>query len=347
MIAAGEVNRLFVERAKEALPVKASLIPFGEMGSHPHPTVLPWGWNPSLRRKLALGGADPRLLPSPEELERLRGYSSRRHAVEMLAELQGQIREGNFCGESHFFTDAGSAEEWLQSVPGNKVLKMPLSGSGKGLVWILGEITDKQSDWCRRVVREQGGVATERVLDKVRDFAMEFYLHEGMARFAGYSLFAAAASGAYTGNELLSDARIEEELGRFVETGLLHRIREVLARKLAARFPLYTGYAGVDMMVCGAQGGYSLQPCVEINMRMNMGMVARIFHDRYLLPAGEGKFAVGYWKKAGGALAFHEKMQRESPLEVKDGKILSGYLPLTPVAETTGYVAYATVTPQE
>jgi len=89
---------------------------------------------------------------------------------------------------------------------------MPLSGSGKGLMWILGDMTDKQTDWCRRVIRQQGGVVAEPVLRKVLDFAMEFYLDGGACRFAGYSLFHAADSGAYGGNELLSDSRIEEKL---------------------------------------------------------------------------------------------------------------------------------------
>jgi hypothetical protein len=103
---------------------------------------------------------------------------------------------------------------------------------------------------------------------------MEFYLHEGTVCFVGYSMFSAAASGAYMGNELLSDTRIEEKLGSYVSIELLHRLRNSLSEKLSSRFPLYTGYAGVDMMVCETPGGYCLQPCVEINIRMNMGMVS-------------------------------------------------------------------------
>jgi len=280
-------------------------------------------------------------LPSAKELIRLRSYSNRLHAVEILRELQTE--EEIFCGESRFFTDTEELYAWLQSISGNKVLKMPLSGSGKGLIWILGEITDKQRDWCRRIVREQGGVVAEPVLTKVQDFAMEFYLHEGTVCFVGYSMFSAAASGAYTGNELLSDTRIEEKLTNFISVELLRRLRNSLIEKLSGRFPLYTGYAGVDMMVCETLGGYCLQPCVEINMRMNMGIVARIFHNRYMYPDAEGKFVVDYFKKPEGALLFHEKMQRESPLKVENGKILSGYLSLTPVTKTTGYIAYVSV----
>lgn len=345
VIAGGELNLPFLETIKEILSVKVSLVSFSDIALCPHREVFPWGWNPALRKKLILSGVSRELLPSPEDLIRLRRYSSRLHAVEILRELQveAQTGAGSFCGESHFFTDPEKLFAWLKSLSGNKVLKMPLSGSGKGLIWILGGITDKQQDWCLRVIREQGGVVAEPMLHKVQDFAMEFYLQEGKALFAGYSLFTAAASGAYMGNELLSDARIEEKLSSLVSIELLHRLRNSLSEKLSSRFPLYTGYAGVDMMVCETPGGYRIQPCVEINMRMNMGMVAHIFHERYMHSAAEGKFVVDYFKNPGNALFFHEKMQRESPLKVENGKILSGYLSLTPVTKSTGYIAYVNV----
>ncbi|MEA4916631.1 hypothetical protein [Proteiniphilum sp.] len=341
VIASGELNQSYLEIVRKVLPVEASLISFSDIALYPSRKIVPWGWNPTLRRKLISYGVDERALVSPEDLMRLRNYSSRRHAVEILQELQTE--ETGCCGESRFFTDTDELYVWLQSVPGNKVLKMPLSGSGKGLIWILGEITDKQCDWCRRVVREQGGVVAEPMLAKMQDFAMEFYLHEGEARFTGYSMFNTAASGAYIGNELLSDARIEEKLCKYMPIELLHRLRKSLAEKLSRRFLLYTGYAGVDMMACETSGGYCIQPCVETNMRMNMGMAARIFYDRYVHPGAEGRFVVDYFKKLESALSFHEKMQRESPLMVENEKILSGYLSLTPVTRTTNYIAYVNV----
>jgi hypothetical protein len=343
VIAEGEANRSFLDAVGEVLPVQASLVSYSDIALYPHRQIIPWGWNPALRRKLMSYGAEA--LPPPEELARLRACSNRLHAVEILRELKS---EGDgFCGESRFFIDTEELYAWLQSVPGDKVLKMPLSGSGKGLIWILGEITGKQRDRCRRIVREQGGIVAEPVLPKKQDFAMEFHLHGGEVRFAGYSLFSAAASGAYTGNALLSDARIEAELCKYVPEGLLQQLRVSLAEKLSRRFPFYGGYAGVDMMICETSGGYCVQPCVEINMRMNMGMAARIFYERYMHAGAEGKFAVDYCKKPGSALSFHEKMQRESPLVVRNGKILSGYLSLTPVTETTGYLIYANVAQTE
>lgn len=341
VLAEGEQHRLHLEAVRQSLPITSSLLSHKEINNHTHQPIIPWGWNPALRRRLLSYGAQEEQLPSLEELYSLRDYSNRKHAVRILRELQ--VEEPACCGESHYFTSMEDLLMYLQSFSGDKFLKMPLSGSGKGLIRILKAITDKQTDWCRRVIREQEGVVAEPVLNKVVDFAMEYYLEEGKARFTGYSLFRAAASGAYLGNELLSDAHIMERLTAYIPSELLDSLRESLKTKLAASFPHYTGYAGVDMMICQTGEGYSVQPCVEINMRMNMGMVARLFHDRFIECDGEGRFTIGYFKKPGSALLLHQEMQRESPLRVVDGKIVSGYLSLTPVVADTRYTAYISV----
>lgn len=341
VIAEGKENRSFLDAIKEVLPVSSELMSFAEIALHPREKIIPWGWNPALCKKLQSLGASEEQIPTMEELRRLRAYANRQNAVQLLRELKAE--EPGFCGESHYFTRVEELLDFLQSTPGDKVLKMPLSGSGKGLMWILGVITDKQVDWCRRMIREQGGVVAEPALCKVQDFAMEFHLHAGQVRFTGYSLFRTAAPGAYTGNELLSDSRIEEKLSAYIPVALLHRLREALLAKLAACFPLYTGYAGVDMMICETAEGYRIQPCVEINLRMNMGMVARRFQDRFMEVDGQGRFTVDYFRKPEGALLFHQKMQQESPLTVESGKIVSGYLSLTPVTADTRYTAYIVV----
>ncbi len=341
VIAEGELNRSFVDAIKKIFPVSSDLIPFSDICLHPGEEIIPWGWSPALRKKLLAQGAAEQQIPTIEDLRRLREYSNRQNAVLLLRDLKAG--EVEFCGESYFFTNMEELLAYQHSTPGNKVLKMPLSGSGKGLIWILGEITDKQVDWCRRVIRLQGGVVAEPVLSKIQDFAMEFYIDRGKASFVGYSIFGSTASGAYKGNELLSDRRIEEKLSANISFTLMQQLRETLLVKLAGYFPLYTGYAGVDMMICETAGGYRVQPCVEINMRMNMGVAAHLFYDSFVNSSSEGKFVVDYFKKQGSALSFHEKMQRESPLQVTGGKILSGYLSLTPVAADSRYTAYVVV----
>ena len=342
VVAEDRVNRLYLEAVQRLFPdVSSSLFSYGEIADLAHHTIVPWGWNPALRKRLLLQGVQEDRLPSIKLLGQLRDYSNRKHAVRMLAELQHE--EANFYGASHHFSSLDNLLVYLDSFEGDKMLKMPISGSGKGLIRVLGRITDKQTDWCRRVMHAQGGVVAEPLLEKAVDFAMEFYLDAGRARFAGYSLFHTADSGAYLGNELISDRKVLEKLSKYVPIPLMQELQGSLLNKLAVAFPHYTGYAGVDMMICETEQGYRVQPCVEINMRINMGVVARIFHSRFMRENDEGLFRVDYFKKRGGAWQHHLKMSEEHPPIIEQGRITSGYLALTPITEATRYAAYVLV----
>lgn len=341
IVAEGDENNRFLQSIQHLFTINASLIPFSEIGRVLTGKIVPWGWNPLLRKKLSEVNVREEDLPSLETLKRVREYSGRQYAVKMLRELSAA--SDFFCGESHFFTTLENVLLFLDSQSGNCVLKMPNSGSGKGLIWILGSITDKQIDWVKRVLKIQGGVVAEPVLNKARDFAMEFYADNGNIRFAGYSLFRSAASGAYLGNELISNENIEETLSQYIPVDILSQVQWLLLKKLSHYFPRYTGYLGVDMMVCETADGYFLQPCVEINMRMNMGMVARIFYDRFVSPKSTGSYTVDFFEKQGESLAHHQKMTTLCPLVIEDGKIKSGYLNLTPVVQDTNYKVWVEI----
>ncbi len=360
VIAEGDHNRLYLEKIKDLFNISCQLISLETISSYPEEKILPWGWSPALKRILIKHGANEQQMPNMEQLKQLRQYSDRKNAVEVLRELQvdfsnqhvikSSINIGNsktLCGESYYFDNLDELLKYLNSTPGDKALKMPISGSGRGLIWILGDITDKQTDWSRRVIREQGGIVAEPKLNKVRDFALEFYIDKGLVSFTGYSLFKSASSGSYIGNELMSDNQIEQRLSEYVSINIIHYLRDSLHDKLSARFTDYTGYLGVDMMICknsdSIQITNSVQPCVEINMRMNMGVVAHTFYKRFVKPNAEGIFKIKYFKRPGSALSFHKKKQRESMLNVANNKIESGYLALTPVTNNTHYIAYVII----
>ena len=188
----------------------------------------------------------------------------------------------------------------------------------------------------------------EPVFDRVLDFALEFEIRSGNIEFIGYSLFKTASSGAYSGNYLISDGAIEQRLSSYIPISLLHHVRELVQQNLSSRFFDYSGYVGVDMMICrdinDSVVEYKIHPCVEINLRMNMGIVSQIIYNNFIEPGSEGCYSVEYFKKEASALVFHEKMQREKPLIIENGKVVSGYLALTPVTPATHYVAFVLCT---
>ena len=338
IIAEGDLNSKLLSELKEVLPINSSLISYAQIGDYPHCKVKPWGWNPSIRKELIQLGINEQLLPSLKDIELLRNYSSRQNAVKLLEELK--LFNSKFCGESFCYTDINQLLSYLSRTKGDQVLKMPYSGSGKGIVWLKGAITDKQTDWCRRVIKMQGGVVVEPALNKVQDFAMEFEMTNSDIQFLGYSLFRSAPSGAYLGNVLLSDEEIENKLSTYIERSQLLELKDILKAKLSNCFPSYRGYFGVDMMVCKTdEAFYQIQPCVEVNMRMNMGIVAHRINERFVYPKSTGIFSNIFFKKEGEAQSNSLTMQAEHPLVIKDGKIKRGYLSLTPVDEHTQYTA--------
>ena len=347
VLAPSAYNLDYVKKIQELLGLSVDLITEPELAIEQDLDIRPWGWDVALRKRLSVLGVDEVLLPSMGQLNDLREYSHRSKAVALLPELQ--LNEC-FCGESYYLK---TPEEWKRFVEGRKecLLKAPLSGSGKGLNWCKGIFTSFISGWCTRVAASQGGVIAEPIYNKVEDFAMEFYSDgAGELTFVGYSLFHTGKSGMYEGNRLLSNGAIRKQLAQYVPLEALMDLENCLKYRLSALVgTVYKGYLGVDMMICrfpeNEKPVFRIHPCVEINLRMNMGVIARFLHDRYVRPGSTGRFVIDYHPSEGEALQEHERMSATYPLEIREGRVYSGYLPLVPVHKRSCYRAWIWVTP--
>ena len=224
------------------------------------------------------------------------------------------------------------------------VIKVPWSGSGKGIMWGKGKVERPLEQFYKGIIKRQGGVVCENFLDAVIEFAMEFHYESGNVSFAGYSLFT-TSNAAYSGNIIATDSDIENFLTSYISKVSLLSVKEnlsVILKELLAGSN-YRGYLGVDMMIYNDKGNIRLNPCMELNLRMNMGMVSRLFYDSYVLPGKVGRYNVSFYKNKGEALAVHEKMKQEHLLRLCDGRIESGYLSLAPVTSETSYIAYVII----
>lgn len=306
--------------------------------------IRPWGWSPALVHMLSAGGADIFFLPDSASLDKIRYLSGRQRCVEVLSQLSSV---DGVCGETFCCSKLEEVRMHLEA-NGSLILKAPWSGSGRGLYRVCRQSWNANVEgWISRILRTQGCVMAEPIYNKVCDFAMEFYSSpEGTVSFAGYSLFETDDFGNYKQNILMCDSGIEEHLLSFgIQTATLHDVRERLLEIFSGMVSgYYTGYFGVDMMICSQNGDILVHPCVEINMRMNMGVVSRIIFDRYLCPSSRGKFVVEHYNSDGEAVLSHQKMSSSMPLVVDtSGRIKSGYLTLTPLQSVTRYHAYVIV----
>ncbi len=345
VLAPSAYNADFLKRMCGIFPLQVHLATEPELPDYAQAEVVPWGWNPSIRRYLLKGGISEGSLPAPRLIAEYRVLSSRLQAVAVARRMADRHSEDT-CGGHCIMKSITDCERTVNEMPAC-LLKTPWSGSGKGLNWCLHGFTKPVSNWCERVLREQGCLTAEPIYNKVEDFALEFYSNgQGEVLFAGYSMFSTNEHGAYTGNLLASDGQIEERLGNYLPLEKLVGIRESLHAELASIYGnTYTGYLGVDMMICRREegDGYLVHPCVEINMRMNMGVVARLFYDRFVASGSSGYFNVEYFPDNEALRARHEQDVRDNPLIVDNGKLVSGYLPLVPVTGKSRYRAYVRI----
>lgn len=242
---------------------------------------LPMGWSLATKTRFAQAGIVDAHLPSEEQLALWRTLSSRRFAtsyIHQLILLSDESISRCFVGEKmHFY-------EQLDDVLFPAVFKSPWSSSGRG-VFVAKQYDEATRKRLEGYLSSQGGFLSDSFYaDKKLDFAFEYELKsDGTVAFVGYSVFEAGIDGNYGGNYVAS----QDDLRRMILSALVpdipvsvldelrdlhsHLLRQTLGDK-------YTGYVGIDMMVVKDAGRVKIHPCVEINLRMNMGIIAiRLF----------------------------------------------------------------------
>ena len=242
-----------------------------------------------------------------------------------------------------YYSSVEDIDNLLHDSNDRYLAKAPFSSSGRGLLWLpQNELTRTEKQILHGIIKKQRKVSIERVLDKKLDFAMEFFSDgDSNVSFEGYSLFYTNSKGGYTGNFIGSQQEIEDKISSFVNTKELELIKDTLITILRQEVSsFYKGCIGVDMMVYEYKDIYLIHPCLEINMRYNMGYLAACFSNKYLHPNSRGIFRLEFRAKNGVVLEMHNEMQKQHPSVFSDHKLAKGYLSLCPVNETSNYWAY-------
>lgn len=118
-------------------------------------------------------------------------------------------------------------------------------------------------------------MTVEPHLHRLRDFATLFHCQGGEVTYRGLSLFATDAAGNYSGNIVASRQVLRDMLGIDLDLTV-----ERLKRALKECIEGYAGWVGVDMMEHRlADGTRAIAPCIEVNLRMTMGVAALFAAD--------------------------------------------------------------------
>lgn len=298
----------------------------------------PWGWSPRMFFLL-------QHLNAGKWKKEWKELYSRRTAGNCLQSL---CKELPFIEKEVLPLECQNLSELAKATQdGIFLVKAPWSSSGRGLLRINREgLTVKSKEWLRGMLKKQGYLMVEKEQKRLVDFAMEFYVEKQSVKFIGLSCFTTGSKGEYMGNYLGNQRELETRLTAWIERGKLERVKTELIRVLQAKIASagYSGYLGVDMMIYrNSAGEDKIQPCLEINLRYTMGILALFLSERFVAEGSEGLFRIVHHTSDGEALQWHNTEVKQFPL-VCDGKqIVEGYAALTPVLPDTRFIAYMKV----
>lgn len=242
--------------------------------------------------------------------------------------------------------------------------------SGGGMLSLSSSLKKVES-WANALIRRHGYLTAEPYYNKVQDFAMEFIADATGCHFIGYSYFITDGHGRYIASRLMSDAKAEDLLCTYVPRKALHKIRQwmilhhtdiIPSEWDTTRHPLPFG---IDMMIVRESqqstvnslqsmvnhpdgnsefriqnSKFTIHPCVEINLRMNMGIIAHEIYRHHLTPDAEGMFRIARFPDNTSLRAFHDEQTSLHPTTYRDNRLASGYKAITPINAGTTHLAY-------
>ena len=231
-------------------------------------SLRPWGWNRSIRQFLLDAIGKHRSIPSELQVNHLRELSHRRTTIAFHNELSDIVDN-----EIQPPVELCSVEEAMAAYNSSRNLffKAPWSSSGRGIL-LTDDLEPRHVEpWLQGIISRQGSVMMEKAYPKVLDFATEWLIENGSARFLGYSVFKASRRGKYHSNINRPQEQLRDLILKTTDNNWsnmwLERLQAAIERIIGDK---YVGPIGIDMLV--TESG-NINPCVEVNLRHTMGMV--------------------------------------------------------------------------
>ncbi len=261
--------------------------------------LRPWGWSPAVHHLLH-GLKDScsnafKKSPVYNWQPEYKNLYSRRLAHDILGQAH-KVLDPEIFPQYPLPTICNTADQvgQVHRQNGKSMVKAPWSASGRGLLPItLAEIHPSLKQWINGVLKNQGYVMIEPLLDKKLDFALQFEVLSYKVVFQEITWFITDEKGQYKGNivtrpDHFYNARLIEEVECHQEM-LVNALLPGLAHQLIGK---YEGALGVDAMIYMNGNQLKIQPCVEINLRYNMGNIALALQKK-LSPKNPSLFRIG------------------------------------------------------
>ncbi len=340
----------FIRRLAEAGFSTPGFLTLTELEAKPFESfdsVLPWGWSPAAHWKLKTlkdkCSGEFKNSPVADWLPTHFNLYERATSLEFLRKflmnhpedwlmMQKEIGQKVFCTEE--------IEKLLALGP--LVLKAPLSSSGRGIQIVRQKkLNTSNCQWISGILKQQGYVIAEPFLEKKADLSFQFQiLPDSEVEYLGFSFFETSSNGQYKSTFIRPDL---SNLFPRIDYSLIEKTAKMIQKELVLSdyASYHRGYLGVDALIFERDKQLLIQPCIEINCRMNMGILSLKLEQKIHQEAF-GKFSLFYGKR-GEYNNFASHQQQLYPPITKDGKLISGFFPLTEPREDKKFGAYITL----
>jgi hypothetical protein len=314
-------------------------------------SILPWGWSPAahfylkdLKEKCS---HEFRESPVSNWKADHKSLFERITSLHFLADFLEQNPFDFFFDQELIGTKVTRIEEIENLLKTHipLVLKAPMSSSGRGIQIIRKQtLTTSNRQWISGIFNQQKYLIAEPFLNKVMDFSLQFNISNDGPEYLGYSVFETNSNGQY------QSTLIHPEIERSGTSGINSEMRTkiettALLLKKALKDSVYdkhSGFLGIDAMIFREKEGLKIQPCIEINSRMNMGILTTQIEKKTHVNT-TGKFALFYGTR-GEFKRFADNMTLEHPLKIRNGKLSSGFISLVEPDAETQFGAYFSLT---
>lgn len=267
----GEATVMSADRLRSLYGARGRVV--CEAGLAEDADIMPWGWSPYTRTLLGETGISVEQMYDDIALERIRGLSHRRISVRinslmsesgiLLPPIPIEVR----ALDEVITLSRDYARRGYRGV----VVKLPWSCSSRGVAMGDCDRIAALTSQIEGMIRRQGSVMVEPWLERTADFALLFESDgEGRVAYRAASTFVTDSAGRYGGNVVAQQSVIAEMVGA-LPGGLIQAAETALSRTIGRD---YRGWLGMDMMRYTYEGDERIAPCVEVNLRMTMGVAA-------------------------------------------------------------------------
>lgn len=319
-------------------------LPDGSFGA-----IFPWGWSPAAHfklKKLKEKCTDKfRKSPVFEWTDEQQLLFERSTSLDLLIELLVNYQPDWFIKKEMVGKKVTNCEEieLLLKKHSMLVLKAPMSSSGRGIQIIRNDkLNTSNKQWISGVLKQQSYLIAEPYLQKLIDLSFQFrVLSDSKIEYLGFSVFETNSNGQYHGTLIYPDLRKvvpDENASELMEMicATVDIIGNALEKSNYANW--HRGFLGVDAIIFKHEKSLMMQPCIEINSRMNMGILA-MFLEKRIHSGSTGKFEL-FYGLANKYRDFVSEQTQIYPIELKEGKVFSGFLPLVEPSMQNKFGAY-------